>query len=104
MFVYHREMLKTNPSSEYKDTSVTSECQLLIENEFLDDSDDEEYTPHKEEDYDKDEDDDDDDDNETKCTSINSSFEVEVNDENCISISENETMINSNDKVINNFN
>ncbi|VVC37508.1 Hypothetical protein CINCED_3A013548 [Cinara cedri] len=74
-----REMLKTYPSSvdqwsQNQQQSIISECRSLIDNEFPDDSEDEEYKPEPqiEDDYD-------DDDEIFKCTTIESSEADNVN-------------------------
>ncbi|XP_050444366.1 GON-4-like protein [Adelges cooleyi] len=73
-----REMLKTYPPSVHQwspnqQQSIISECRLLIEQEFPDDSEDEEYQPDKN----LDEEDEEDDDDESKCTEVNKSFDTE---------------------------
>ncbi|XP_050528258.1 GON-4-like protein isoform X3 [Daktulosphaira vitifoliae] len=73
-----REMLKSYPPSvhqwsPFQQQSIISECRLLIEQEFPDDSEDEEYKPDKI----LEEDDDEEDDDESKCTEVNKSFDVE---------------------------
>lgn len=95
-------MLKTYPPSVHQwsinqQESIISECRLLIEKEFPEDSEDEEYHPDKALDYEEDDDDDD----ESKCTEINKSFEVEGEPENDVN---NRTIVASNDKVLNNYN
>lgn len=94
MIGHFREMLKTYPPSVQQNStiqqeSIISECRLLIEKEFPDDSEDEEYHPGKLLDY---EDDDD--------TEINKSLETENDADN----SENKTIFGSNDKVKINYN
>lgn len=92
--VCFREMLKNYPSvhqSPYQQ-SIISECRLLIEKEFPDDSDDEEYQPDKNLE-------DDDDDDESKCTEVNKSFDNEGDTENEVDSFENTSNVDTNDKV-----
>lgn len=94
---YFREMLKTYPPSVHQwstnqQESIISECRSLIEKEFPEDSEDEEYCPPKALDYE----DDDDDDDESKCTEINKSFDTEGEPEND---ADHKTIIASNDQV-----
>lgn len=101
IFDYFREMLKTYPPSVHQwspnqQQSIISECRLLIEKEFADDSEDEEYRPDKT----LEDDDDDDDDEEFKCTEINKLIEMENITENDADISENNTVVGLIDKVI----
>jgi len=91
-------MLKDYPPSvqqwsPFQQQSIISECRQLIEKEFNDDSEDEEYCPDKSlegEDFD--------DDDDSKCTEINKSFdEIEV--ENSLDSSKSKFAVDSNDKV-----
>lgn len=94
---YFREMLKSYPPSVHQwssnqQNSMISECRLLIEKEFPDDSEDEEYCPDKnleddeEEEYD---------DEESKFSEMNkSSFETDGEIEN-----DNNSVLSLNDKV-----
>lgn len=91
-------MLKNYPASvhqwsPYQQQSIISECRLLIEKEFPDDSEDEEYHPEKT----LDEEDEFDDDDESKCHEINKSFgtEGEVGND----LEDNTSMIDINDIV-----
>jgi len=90
-------MLKEYPSAQQwslnQQKSIISECRLLIEKEFADDSEDEEYQPDKT----LDDDDEDYDDFESKVTEINKPFEIEnnCNDDHTITVE-------LNDKVQNN--
>jgi hypothetical protein len=70
-----------------------SECRLLIEKEFPDDSEDEEYHPDKT----LEEEEDDDYDDESKCTEINKSFETDCEAESSVNIKEKAVVLN--DKV-----
>lgn len=70
-----------------------SECRLLIEKEFPDDSEDEEYHPDKT----AEEEDDDDDDDESKYVEINKPLKKKFKTENCVNINENAIVLN--DKV-----
>lgn len=86
-------MLKTYPSSvdqwsQNQQQSIISECRSLIDKEFPDDSEDEEYKPDPqiEDDYDDDYDD------ILKCTTIQSSKPENVN-------SNEEQNTNSNEEV-----
>jgi len=78
-FNYFREMLKAYPSTQHwslnQQKSIISECRLLIEKEFADDSEDEEYQPDKT----LDDDDEEYDDFESKITEMNKSFVTEKN-------------------------
>lgn len=86
-------MLKTYPPSVHQwstnqQESIISECRLLIEKEFPEDSEDEEYCPPKALDYE--------DDDESKCTENNKSFDTEGEQE---SNADNKTLIAANDQV-----
>lgn len=70
-----------------------SECRMLIEKEFPDDSEDEEYHPDKT----VEEEDDDEEDDESKCTELNKSLGTGCETENDDHIKE--AAIGVNDKV-----
>lgn len=74
---------------------MLSECTSLIEKEFLDDSDDEEYHPDKTFKEEEDEYDDD----EFKLTEVNKSLDTE----NDSDINENETVVDVKEKVNSHF-
>lgn len=88
-------MSKNNPSISQKDNS---ECKLLIDDKaLLDDSDDEEYQPKIKiysPEVNK---------NETKCTKSNKVIESNVSDDSHVEVSENNAVLDSIDKVKNNF-
>ncbi|XP_060847598.1 uncharacterized protein LOC132927152 [Rhopalosiphum padi] len=90
-----REMLNTYPTSAHQwstnqQQSILSECTSLIEKEFPDDSEDEEYHPDKMFEEEEDEDDDD----EFKLKEINKSFESENDPET----NDNKTIADLNEK------
>lgn len=93
-------MLETYPPSVHQwssvqQQSIISEFRLLIEREFSDDSEDEEYKPDKileEEDDEYDED-------ESKCTDMNKSQEIEGEIENEMDCDENKAVTGIDDKV-----
>ncbi|CAI6353935.1 unnamed protein product [Macrosiphum euphorbiae] len=87
-----REMLNTYPTSgsTNQQQSILSECTSLIEKEFPDDSEDEEYHPDKMFEEEEDEYDDD----EFKLTEVNKSFDTE-NDQD---ITDNKTVVDVNVK------
>lgn len=89
-------MLQNYPSTVQQcspnQQSIISECRSLIEKEFPDDSDDEEYHPDKNVE-------DDDDDDESKCTEFNKSFENEGEMENDIDNFENTSNADLHEKV-----
>ena len=84
-------MLNTYPTSgsTNQQQSILSECTSLIEKEFPDDSEDEEYHPDKMFEEEEDEYDDD----EFKLTEVNKSFDTE-NDQD---ISDNKTIVDVNE-------
>ncbi|XP_025191042.1 GON-4-like protein [Melanaphis sacchari] len=90
-----REMLNNYPTSTHQlstnqEQSILSECKSLIEKEFPDDSEDEEYHPDKMFEEEEDEDDDDD----FKSREVNKSFDTE----NDPDISDNKTIVDVNEK------
>jgi len=94
-------MLNTYPTSVHQRStnqqkSILSDCTSLIEKEFPDDSEDEEYHPDKMFEEEEDEDDDD----EFKLREINKSFDTE----NDLDISDNKTVVDINFKVQNKIN
>lgn len=94
-------MLKSYPPSVHQwslnqQQSIISECRLLIEKEFADDSEDEEYRPDKT----LEEDDDDEEEEEFKCSEINKLFEIKNITKNDADFSENNTVIGLTDKVM----
>ncbi|XP_025419428.1 uncharacterized protein LOC112689793 [Sipha flava] len=72
-----------------------SECRLLIEKEFPDDSEDEEYHPDKT----LEEEEDDDYDDESKCTEINKSFETDCEAESSVNIKEKAVVLNDKETI-----
>jgi len=93
-------MLNTYPTSDHQlstnqQQSILSECTSLIEKEFLDDSEDEEYHP---DDKMFEEEEDEYDDDEFKLRKVHKSFDTENN----IDISNNKTVVDVNSKVQNN--
>ncbi|CAI6371506.1 unnamed protein product [Macrosiphum euphorbiae] len=89
-----RKMLNTYPTSgsTNQQQSILSECTSLIEKEFPDDSEDDEYYPDKMFEEEEDEYDDD----EFKLTEVNKSFDTE-NDQD---ISDNKTIVDVNEETI----
>jgi len=95
-FDYFRELLKAYPPSAQQwslnqQQSIISECRLLIEKEFAEDSEDEEYKP------DKILDDEDVDDVKSKFIEINKA--IETNNDYDVD----KTTVELNDKVLNNL-
>jgi len=89
-------MLNAYPTSAHQwstnqQQSILSECTSLIEKEFPDDSEDEEYHPDKMFEEEEDEDDDD----EFKLKEVNKSFDTEIDSD----ITDNKTIVDLNEKV-----
>lgn len=89
-------MLNTYPTSAHQwstnqQQSILSECTSLIEKEFPDDSEDEEYHPDKMFEEEEDEDDDD----EFKLKEVYKSLDTEIDSD----ITDNKTIVDLNEKV-----